>query len=129
MTRGHDEQHLVLEERCELDIGMVDRPSDADVRLAAQHHVEDLLGVAGPYPKTHVRVRRPERMERSRQHVGAHRRRGRDDQGADRALPEVGEQLASLIDGRDRALGVGEERAPGVGQAHPAMGPHEELDP
>ena len=72
---------------------------------------------------------RPELVQHAWQHIGAHGRRCRDDERADRALPQIREELAPFSDGGDGALGIRKERAPRVGQAHAAMGAHEELDP
>ena len=85
--------------------------------------------MAGAYTEADVRIRRAERAQYPREHVRAHRGCGGDEQRANVALPQVRDELAPLVDGRDRPLGVGEERAAGVAQLHPAPGAHEELDP
>src|SRR5439155_451231 len=97
VARRDDEEHLVLEQRYELDVGMADRPTDADVCLGAKDHLEDLLGVARAYTEADVRIRRAERAQYPRQHVRAHRGCGGYDQRLDVSHPQVRDELAALV--------------------------------
>ena len=71
MPGARDEHQLVLEERDALDVGMAERPDEADLHLLAQDELEHLLGVPGPHRELHVRIGRVEALEDRRQEVGA----------------------------------------------------------
>ena len=80
MVSAHDEEQLVVEQRNELGLRMADRPADAELHLAAQDHVEDLLGVTGAHAKPDVRMRVAECLQQGGQDVRAHRRSCADEE-------------------------------------------------
>jgi len=68
-----------------------------------------------------------EGFQDARQDVGAHRRRRGDEKLADLSRTQILHGLLPIQHLGDRALRVGEQRTPGVGQRHPAGRSHEEL--
>ena len=76
---AHDKDELVVEDRDELGIRMANRPPNAEMDLASQHHVEHLLRVPGAHAHPDARMGRLERLQHGRQDIRAHGRCGGDE--------------------------------------------------
>ena len=127
MLRVDHEHELVLVERDRLQLRMAERPAEPDLHLLAEHELEHFLRVPGADRQGDLRVRAPEPGQDPGEDVGTDRG-GRAERELARLAPgELGEQPAPARDAVERPLGVGEERATGVRQAHSALGADEEL--
>ena len=98
-----------------------------DLHLLREHELEQFLGVPGAHAERDGRVLGREALQGARQHVGADGRRGADLDAPARAAHEVAHGRRALLEALERPLGVGQERAPGRGQAHAARQAHEQL--
>ena len=98
-----------------------------DLDLLGEHELEQLLGVPRAHAQRDGRVLRREALQRARQHVGADGRRRADLDAAARAAHEVAHRGGALLEALDRALGIGQQRAPRRRQAHAARQAHEQL--
>src|SRR5207247_583840 len=99
---------------------------EPDLRLGAQHHLEDLLRVARPDGDEDLRVRGLEALEHIGQEVRADREDGGDLERAARRRPEVVDRLAGEGDGAEELLGVGPERPARGGEGEAVLAPFEE---
>src|SRR5438552_17561842 len=75
MADWNDENELVLVQRPHHDARVAKLANDAELHLAPQDEVDDLLRVAGPDEDANVRVIRGEAREEIGQHVRANGRR------------------------------------------------------
>src|SRR5207249_2132307 len=124
--RARDQDERVVPKGERLDLGVVDGARQPDLRLGAQHHLEDLLRVPRPDGDEDLGVRGLEALEHVGQEVGADREHGGDAERAARRRAEVVDRLAGEGDGVEELLGVGTERAPRRGERHAVLAPLEE---
>lgn len=122
----HDEHDLVLVERHALDVGMAERAHEAELHLVAQHHVQHLLGVPRADGQPDRRVRGAEALQDRREDVRADRGGRAEQELSGGAASEVRQQLATVGERHERALGVGQEGASGLREPHPAARPDEQ---
>jgi hypothetical protein len=98
---------------------MPDRAPEPDLHLVAQHEVDHIFGVAGPDRKLDPWMGGDELLQEPGQDVGADSGGGPDHQVAGRGRFDLLQDVASIDQGPQRALGVGHPRPPRVRQAHP----------
>lgn len=97
-TEGPDEDQGILAEADGLDVGVMQRSGDADLRVAAEHHLQELSGVPRPDGNHHAPVENAKALQRLRQQVRAERGDGGEMERG-RALPGV------VLDGEARERG------------------------
>ena len=125
---GHEHQRVVPQAE-RLDLGMLQRAGEADLGLAAQDHLEHLLGVARPHRDHDLGMGRLEALEHVGQDVGADGERGGDLQRAAAGRAQVVHGLARQGHRVQQLLGVGTEGAAGRRQAQARLAADEEGDP
>jgi hypothetical protein len=120
---------LVVVQRDNVDIVVAELTHDRQLDRLCQHKLEHLLGVASPDRQLDARVLGAEALQHLRQDVATDRPGCPDDQLAGPTAGQVGDRRAAIGDGEQRALGVWQEDAASVGQAHAAPGPREQVLP
>ena len=107
---------------------MEKRAHEADLDLASQDHVEDLLRVAGANDEAHVRQVVGEALQERGEDVGADSRRRPDRELSRTSARELLHMPATFLDSVESAHGPREERPPGVGETHAGGSADEEWD-
>src|SRR5204862_170132 len=105
--RACHQDERVVPEGDRLDLGVVEGAREPDLRFGAQHHLEDLLGVARPDGDEHLGVRGLETLEHVGEGVRADREHRGDLERAARRRSEAVDRLAGPRDGAGERLGMG----------------------
>jgi hypothetical protein len=129
MARRRDEHELVVVERGDRDVGVLELADEPDLDVLAQHHLEHLLGVAGADDQLDAGVARPEALEDRGQDVRRDGGRAADRELPGRAALDLGEEQAAVGDGVERALRERQEGAAGIGEPRAVAPAHQELRP
>ena len=122
----HHQHQLLLVEWDELDLRVAQGAPDAELDLVPQDHLQHRFRVAGADRDLHAWVPVHEALQHRGQQVGADRRGGADHEVARGPVAHVAQRLPAFAQGAEGALGVGDERPPGLRQPHPVPGPDEQ---
>ena len=121
-----DEDQRIVPEADRLHGRVVEGAGEPDLGVAAQDHLQDLLGVARAHRDHDVGPGALEAREHGGQQVRADRERRRDPERPARRRLELVHGLAGAGDRVDELLGVGTEGPPGRRELRAAAAPLEE---
>jgi hypothetical protein len=122
----YHEREVVVAEVDGFDFGVLGEAGDRDVRLAGEHALDDVLGLAGAQVDVDARADLAELLQDAGKEVGRDGRRGADAEASDIAVADGFDGVGAFLDGGEGALGVGHEGDTGIGQGDAAAGPFEE---
>ena len=126
VARGDDEREVVVVEVERLDFRMLGEARDGDVDFAGEELLDHVFGLAGAEVDVDARARLAEALEDAGQDVGGDGGACADADAADIAVADGLDGVGAFLDGGERALGVGHEGVPGIGQGDAAAGAFEE---
>jgi hypothetical protein len=115
-----DEHHLVLIELDCLDVGADDSADEACLHLLAHHHAQDLIGATRLHGDLHAGKALVVSLQDAWEDVGADGERRAETQATRLQPALLLEGATPLFEGLQRALGVRQEAASGVGEADAA---------
>jgi hypothetical protein len=114
---GRDVEHLVAHRRANLEAAVVDRQHDeARLEHAVADRLDGLGRVLADDPHPHLGVAAPEVLDEIGAEVRARGAERAERRGARAQLADGADRRARGLDGGEHGLGVGAQRAPGLGR-------------
>src|SRR5208282_1161091 len=125
--RMRDQQQGIIAETYGFDLGMVQRASQADFCLFAQHHIQNLFRMARANADDDVGVSTLKAFQNVRQKVDGDRKGSGNLQRSAACRLRVMDSLPGHRGGAQEQFGMRTKRAPGVGNDQAASGTRKQL--